>query len=76
MFRDMEFVSAKGCFDRTLDPTEICVNLREVTNVLTRKSMFYCRRDFPRDCSKFGCPKMLSISEKWRRDLKKIENYE
>jgi len=76
MFKDRAFVSAKGCFDRLLHPTEVCVNLGEATNVLTKKRRFYCNRDFPRDCSVFGYPKMMSLNEIWRKDLKNTKKYE
>jgi len=51
MFKDRAFVSAKGCFDQLLHPTEVCVNLGEATNVLTKKGRFYCNHNFPKDCS-------------------------
>jgi len=76
MFKDRAFVSAKGCFDQLLHPTEACVHLGEATNVLTRKRRFYCSRNFPRDCSVFGCPKMVPLDERWRKDLEKTKNYE
>jgi len=76
MFKDRAFVSAKGCFDRLPDPTDVCVNLGEATNALTKKRRFYCIGDFPRDCSVFGCPKRKPLDEKWRKNLEKTEKYE
>lgn len=76
MFKDRSFVVAKGCFDRLLHPTEVCVNLGEAKSVLTGKRRFYCNRDFPKDCSAFGCPKRMPLNEIWLKDLKKTENYE
>ncbi|MBA7577153.1 hypothetical protein ES708_18999 [subsurface metagenome] len=76
MFKDRSFVAAKGCFDRLLKPTKVCVNLGEVTNVLTKKRRFYCGRNFPKDCSEFGYPKLMPLNKAWRKDLRKVENYE
>ena len=76
MFKDRAFVSAKGCFDRAVHPTEACVHLGEATNVLTRKRRFYCGRDFPKDCSVFGCPKRKPLDERWRKDLEDPKKYE
>jgi len=76
MFKHRAFVSAKGCFDQLLHPTEVCVNLGEATNVLTKKGRFYCNHNFPKDCSVFGCPKRKLLDERWRKDLEKTEKYE
>jgi len=76
MFKDRAFVSAKGCFDRLPDPTEVYVNLVEGTDVSTGKHLFYCSRNFPEDCSLFGCPKRKPLNEIWRKDLEKTEKYE
>ena len=75
VFRNRAFVAEKGCLN-SIDPTEVCVNLGEVKEWLTKKRMFYCSYNFPEDCSKCGCPKMVPINERWRKDLKKIGNYE
>ncbi len=75
-FKSRNFVAAKGCLDRLLNPTQVCVNLGEAKNTDTSKKAFYCNRNFPKDCSEYGCPKMMSISQEWLKDLKNLDNYE
>ena len=75
-FKDRSSVTAKGCFNRLLNPTEVCVNLGEVFHREKKKRMFYCTRNFPQDCKEYGCPKMMPINEEWLKDLRKINQYE
>jgi hypothetical protein len=72
-FKDRKTVVERGCLDGTM----VCVNLGEVlVGAKTRKRMFYCTRNFPEDCSKYGCPKMIPIDGEWLKDLRKTKTYE
>ena len=75
-FRDRVFVTAKGCFDRFPNPTQVCVNLGEVFDKKKKKRMFYCTHNFPENCSEYGCPKMMPIDKEWLKDLRKTKMYE
>jgi hypothetical protein len=70
-YLDRRAVIRKGCLK--ISAGKVCVNLGEA--VVGSRRMFYCMEDFPEDCSKYGCPKMMPIDKIWLRDLRKTELY-
>lgn len=59
-------VKKRGCIRGTIEEgtkgfvkasVVACVNLGQVKNRNLRKYEYYCLRDYPNDCSEFGCPK-------------------
>lgn len=73
-FKDRKTIIAKKCFDRHLNPTQVCVNLGEVVNE-NNKRIFFCNRDFPKNCNDFKCPHYMAVPNEWLKDLKKLEIY-
>ena len=45
----------------------VCVNLGTVRPKGAKDDRLYCSRDFPEDCSQYGCPKYMYVG--W------LENY-
>ncbi len=68
--KDLEFVEKKQC----ITFSKICCNLGKIANFKTGFEEYYCYHDFPVDCSKFGCPHYVNMSNpsEWR--LKKLGN--
>lgn len=58
--KDVISAEEKGC----ITFSRICVNLGKVLNNETRKEEYYCSHDFPKDCSKFGCPHYMLITNR------------
>ena len=59
---NVEEVEKKGC----LTFTRVCVNLgiaREMEFGQMKPPGYYCNREFPEDCSKFGCPTLRPITD-------------
>lgn len=61
---DVSLVEKKGC----ITFSRICVNLGKVANLETGKEEYSCGHGFPEDCSEYGCPKLMPMSnpEAWR----------
>ncbi len=65
-FRSFDEVKEKGCIKGDIKEgtrgsvnasVVACVNLGQVKNRKTGNYEYYCLRDYPSDCSEFGCPK-------------------
>jgi len=62
--KDVTVVEDKGC----ITFSRVCVNLGKVADLETGFEEYYCTHDFPEDCSKFGCPKYVPITnhKQWK----------
>jgi len=56
---DVITVEGKGC----ITFSRVCVNLGKVLNLETRREEYYCAHNFPEDCSKYGCPKLMDFED-------------
>lgn len=56
--KDLDYVEKKGCLTFSRE----CVNIGKSVDLKAGKEKYYCVRDFPEDCSKFGCPKLNTMS--------------
>jgi len=63
MFKSFADVKAKGCVRGEVKEEKgsikafvvVCINLGQAKNLAGFQ--YYCMRDYPEDCSKYGCPK-------------------
>jgi hypothetical protein len=68
----LDFVEKKGC----ITFSKVCVNLGKVANLETGEEQYYCTHDFPEDCSKYGCPHYMLISNPNQWKLRKLSKKE
>lgn len=66
--KDLDYVEKKGC----LTFSKECVNIGKTVNLQIGKEKYYCVRDFPKDCSKYGCPKLNIMSDPERMKLRTL----
>jgi len=66
---DVVQVEEKGC----LTFSRVCVNLGKVLNTETRREEYYCVHNWPEDCSKFGCPKLMDMRDPSELQLRTIK---
>ena len=70
--RDLEFVEKKGC----ITFSKVCVNLGKRANLETGREKYFCVRDFPENCARFGCPKLMPMSDPKRWQLRTLSERE
>jgi len=63
--KELDFVEKKGCLTFSRE----CVNIGKTVDLQAGREKYYCVRDFPEDCSKFGCPKLNKMADPRNMEL-------
>lgn len=65
---ELDYVETKGC----LTFTRKCVNIGKAANRSTGQENYMCSRDFPEDCSQYGCPKLVKMTDPKKMQLRTL----